>query len=60
MTRSDTKLAVERTFGRLKNDFGLAPLRVRGLERVALQGRPTMLALLTQALGRARALPLAA
>jgi transposase len=28
--------AVERTFGRLKNEYGLKPLRVRGIERVAL------------------------
>jgi Transposase DDE domain len=30
------RAAVEREFGRLKNEYGLAPLRVRGLERVAL------------------------
>ena len=28
--------AVERELGRLKNHYGLAPLRVRGLERVQL------------------------
>jgi hypothetical protein len=28
--------AVERTFGRLKNEYGLEPVRVRGIERVAL------------------------
>jgi hypothetical protein len=27
---------VEREFGRLKNEWALAPLRVRGLERVKL------------------------
>jgi hypothetical protein len=51
---------VEREFGRLKNEYGLAPLRVRGLERVALHADLVMLARLSQALVRARALPLAA
>jgi hypothetical protein len=48
------RAAVEREFGRLKHDYGLAPLRVRGLERVALHADLTMLARLTQALSRAR------
>jgi hypothetical protein len=52
--------AVERTFGRLKNEYGLAPLRVRGLERVQLHADLTMLARLAQALSCARAVPLAA
>jgi hypothetical protein len=52
--------AVERTFGRLKHDYGLAPLRTRGLERVALHADLVMLARLSQALARARAAPLAA
>ena len=52
--------AVERTFGRLKNEYGLAPLRVRGLARVQLHVDLTMLARLSQALARARAVPLAA
>src|SRR5207302_7529568 len=52
--------AIERTFGRLKNEYGLAPLRVRGLERVALHTDLAMLARLSQALARARALPRAA
>src|SRR5439155_8355574 len=30
------RVAVEREFGRLKHDYGLAPLRTRGLERVSL------------------------
>jgi hypothetical protein len=30
------RVAVEREFGRLKSEYGLAPLRVRGLQRVAL------------------------
>jgi IS5 family transposase len=54
------RAAVEREFGRLKHDYGLAPLRTRGLERVALHADLTMLARLAQALSRARAVPLAA
>jgi hypothetical protein len=54
------RAAVEREFGRLKNEFGLAPLRVRGIERVALHADLTMLARLSLALSRARAIPLAA
>ncbi len=56
------RAAVEREFGRLKHDYGLAPLRVRGLERVQLHADLTMLARLAQALSRARvqAVPLAA
>jgi hypothetical protein len=46
--------AVEREFGRLKHDYGLAPLRVRGLDRVRLHADLTMLARLTLALNRAR------
>jgi hypothetical protein len=30
------RAAVEREFSRLKNDWALLPLRVRGLDRVAL------------------------
>jgi hypothetical protein len=52
--------AVEREFGYLKHSFGLAPIRVRGIERVGLHADLTMLARLAQALARARALPLAA
>ena len=52
--------AVEREFGRLKHEFGLTPLRVRGLNRVALHTDLVMLARLSQALARARAVPLAA
>ncbi len=54
------RVAVEREFGRLKHDYGLAPLRVRGLERVRLHTDLTMLARLAQALARIRALPVAA
>jgi hypothetical protein len=54
------RAAVEREFGRLKNEYGLTPLRVRGLERVALHADLVMLARLSLALARARAVPLAA
>ena len=52
--------AVERAFGRLKHESGFAPLRVRGLERVALHADLCILAQLAAALARARAVPLAA
>ena len=48
------RAAVERAFSLLKLDYGLAPLRVRGLERVALHADLTMLARLGQALSRTR------
>lgn len=53
---------VERAFGRLKHEYALGPLRVRGRERVALHADLTALALLACALARARAraVPLAA
>jgi hypothetical protein len=44
----------------LKNHYGLAPLRVRGLDRVRLHADLTILARLAQALGHARAVALAA
>jgi hypothetical protein len=49
---------VEREFGRLKHDYGLAFLRVRRIERVRLHADLTMLGRL--ALARVRAVPLAA
>ena len=52
--------AVERSFGRLKHQYGLRPLRTRGLARVQLHADLTMLAVLSAALARARAVPLAA
>src|SRR5438093_3233608 len=52
--------AVERTFGRLKNEYGLKPLRIRGLARVQLHADLTCLAMLASTLARARAVPLAA
>jgi hypothetical protein len=46
--------AVEREFGRLKHEWALLPLRVRGIERVRLHADLTMLAQLARALSRAR------
>src|SRR5437667_9457004 len=54
------RASVEREFGRLKHEYGLAPLRVRGLERVALHADLTMLARLASELARTRALSIAA
>jgi hypothetical protein len=51
---------VEREFGRLKHEWALLPLRIRGLERVQLHADLTILAKLSCALARARAAPLAA
>jgi len=48
------RYAVEREFGRLKHEYALAPLRVRGIERVALHADLTMLARLGLTLARAR------
>ncbi|HET7485479.1 MAG TPA: transposase [Solirubrobacterales bacterium] len=47
--------AVEREFGNLKHQWGLKPLRVRGLERVRLHADLTILTRLACALSRARA-----
>ena len=52
--------AVEREFGRLKHEWALLPLRVRGIERVALHADLTILAKLACALAWARVVPLAA
>ena len=52
--------AVEREFGRLKNEYALAPLRTRGLARVRLHADLVMLGRLGQVLVRARAIPVAA
>lgn len=48
------RASVEREFGRLKHDYGFAPLRVRGLARVQLHADLVMLARLGQALSRTR------
>jgi Transposase DDE domain/Transposase domain (DUF772) len=52
--------AVERVFSRLQDFHSLDELRVRGIDRVALHGDLCLLAMLAQALARARALPQAA
>jgi len=44
----------------LKHEWSLLPLRVRGIERVRLHADLTILAKLANALGRSRALPIAA
>ena len=54
------RASVEREFGNLKHRWGLAPLRVRGLERVQLHADLTILARLACALARTRAVPLVA
>jgi hypothetical protein len=46
--------AVEREFGRLKHEWALLPLRVRGLDRVKLHADLTILAKLATTLERAR------
>jgi hypothetical protein len=51
------RAAVEREFGRLKNEWALAPLRVRGVERVGLHADLSILAKLACALARTRAIP---
>jgi IS5 family transposase len=50
------RAAVEREFGRLKNEWALSPLRVRGLDRVRLHADLTILAKLACALTSARTL----
>ena len=52
--------AVEREFGRLKHEWALLPLRVRGLDRVRLHADLTILAKLACALNGVRAVPIAA
>jgi hypothetical protein len=54
------RVAVEREFGRLKNEYGLTPLRTRGLARVRQHADLVMIARLGQALARVRAVTLAA
>jgi hypothetical protein len=48
--------AIEREFGRLKHEWSLLPLRVRGIERVALHADLTILAKLDCALAKTRTL----
>jgi transposase len=54
------RASVERAFGRLKNEWSLAPLRVRRIERVRLHADLTILSQLTCALNRERGVALAA
>ena len=54
------RAAVEREFGRLKHEWSLLPIRVRGIEPVRLHADLTILAKLACALAKARAVPLAA
>ncbi len=54
------RAAVEREFGRLKNEWAMLPLRVRRIERVALHVDLTILARLASVLADARVVPLAA
>lgn len=54
------RASVERAFGRLKHEWGLKPLRVRGLERVRLHVDLTILTKLACALSRVRATSLPA
>lgn len=54
------RASVERAFGRLKNEWALAPLRVRRIERVRLHADLTVLSQLTRALSQERVLVLAA
>ena len=49
------RAAVEREFGRLKHEWGLGPLRVRGLDRVRLHADLTILTKLACTLARLRA-----
>jgi transposase len=50
------RAAIEREFGRLKHEWALLPLRVRGLDRVKLHADLTILAKLATTLTKARAL----
>jgi hypothetical protein len=52
--------AVEREFGRLKNEWALTPLRVRGIERVRLHADLTILAKLCCRMASERVVALAA
>ncbi len=54
------RASVEQAFGRMKHEWAMLPLRVRGLERVRLHVDLTMLATLASTLATARAAPLAA
>jgi len=48
------RTSVEREFGRLKHDYGLAFLRIRGIERVRLHADLTIMSRLALALAKTR------
>jgi transposase, IS5 family len=48
----ERRTSVEREFGRLKHEYGLAFLRVRGIQRVRLHADLVMLGRLSLALAR--------
>jgi len=54
------RASVERSFGRLKENWALAPLRVRRIEHVKPNADLTILSQLTVALNQTRAVALAA
>ena len=54
------RASVERAFGRSKNEWALAPLRVRRIERVRLHADLTILSQLSSVLNRERVAALAA
>ena len=54
------RVMVERSFGELKHEWAMLPLRIRRLPRVALHVDLTILTRLACALTAARAVPLAA
>jgi hypothetical protein len=54
------RASVEREFGRLKHEYGLGPLRVRGADRVQLHADLCILARLALALNRVQALSVSA
>jgi hypothetical protein len=54
------RASVERAFGRLKNEWALAPLRVRRIERVRLHANLTILFQLASALNQERVVVLTA
>ncbi len=54
------RASVEREFGRLKHEWALLPLRVRGIERVRLHADLTILAKLASALAREQTVPVGA
>jgi transposase len=55
-----SRAAVEREFGRLKHEWSLLPLRVRGLDRIRLHADLTILSRLACRLASERTLSVAA